>query len=302
MVIIQASRKWLESLYPSSDKRQRTADHVSKRPRGMTDAEVEKKIREVVVARFYSLAKVNWIYPSYLVSSQYRTFRTKSFLLHCQASVTLIMLPRKSLTRQFPVFTSYGNLNLQDIHLVLMWYAIWCLVEHSYFYLWFKQSKVNHIRSCCCPSRNRKYSSKNNIFISYFCNTYITPIDGWKSAHFSRKRGRLLLKLPHLKVEHITQFQRYYYVFRSQAFTDEDIHHTWTISASALHEILNEHAFRMTSDQFSHIWNQLPKNSEGRVDYRDFLKMFSTRTDVTRSASATPPHSRVRREKQLTAM
>lgn len=135
MFHFQASRKWLESLYPSSDKRQRTADHVSKRPRGMTDAEVEKKIREVVVARFYSLAKVNWIYPSYLVSSQYRTFRAKSFLLHGQASVTRIMLPSKSLTRQFPVFTCYGNLDLQDINLVPMWYAIWCLVEQTQLFL-----------------------------------------------------------------------------------------------------------------------------------------------------------------------
>lgn len=132
----EASRKWLENLYPTPDKRQRTADYVTKRARGMTDAEVEKKVREIVVARFYSLAK---------------------------------------------------------------------------------------------------------------------------------------------------------------AFTDEDPHHTGTISGMALHEILNEHAFRMTSDQFSHIWNRLPKTSEGRVDYRDFLKIFSTRTDVARPASTTPPQSRDRR-------
>lgn len=55
----QASRKWLENLYPSSDKRQRTADNVTKRAHGMTEAEVEKRVGEVVVARFYSLAKVN---------------------------------------------------------------------------------------------------------------------------------------------------------------------------------------------------------------------------------------------------
>lgn len=132
----EASRKWLESLYPSPDKRQRTAEHVSKRHRGMTDAEVEKRVREVVVARFYSLAK---------------------------------------------------------------------------------------------------------------------------------------------------------------AFTDEDTHHTGTISGPALHEILNEHAFRMSSDQFSYIWSKLPKNAEGKVDYRDFLKIFSTRTDVIRVASTTPPQSRDRR-------
>ena len=57
--VSQASRKWLENLYPTPDKRQRTADYVTKRARGMTDAEVEKKVREIVVARFYSLAKVN---------------------------------------------------------------------------------------------------------------------------------------------------------------------------------------------------------------------------------------------------
>ena len=84
-------------------------------------------------------------------------------------------------------------------------------------------------------------------------------------------------------------------LFYSQAFTDEDTHHTGTISGPALHEILNEHAFRMSSDQFSYIWSKLPKNAEGKVDYRDFLKIFSTRTDVVRVASTTPPQSRDRR-------
>ena len=84
-------------------------------------------------------------------------------------------------------------------------------------------------------------------------------------------------------------------MFYSQAFTDEDTHHTGTISGPALHEILNEHAFRMSSDQFSYIWSKLPKNAEGKVDYRDFLKIFSTRTDVVRVASTTPPQSRDRR-------
>ena len=45
----------------------------------------------------------------------------------------------------------------------------------------------------------------------------------------------------------------------------------------------------MTSDQFNHIWNQLDKNADGKVDYRDFLKRFSTRTDVIRAVSTTPP-------------
>ncbi|PFX18293.1 EF-hand calcium-binding domain-containing protein 6 [Stylophora pistillata] len=132
----EVSRKWLENLYPSPEKRQRTADNFTKRSRAMTEAEVEKRVREVVVARFYSLAK---------------------------------------------------------------------------------------------------------------------------------------------------------------AFTDEDVHRSGKISASALHEILNQHAFRMTSDQFNHIWLKLPKNSDGTVDYKEFLKIFSTRPDITRTASATPPHSRDRR-------
>ena len=51
----------------------------------------------------------------------------------------------------------------------------------------------------------------------------------------------------------------------------------------------------MSSDQFSYIWSKLPKNAEGKVDYRDFLKIFSMRTDVIRVASTTPPQSRDRR-------
>jgi len=51
----------------------------------------------------------------------------------------------------------------------------------------------------------------------------------------------------------------------------------------------------MTSDQFNYIWNKIPKNPDGSVDYKDFLKIFSTRPDVSRAASATPPQSRDRR-------
>lgn len=58
LFISKATRKWLENLYPSSEKRQRTTDNFTKRSRVMTDADVEKRVREVVVARFYSLAKV----------------------------------------------------------------------------------------------------------------------------------------------------------------------------------------------------------------------------------------------------
>lgn len=179
MVIIQASRKWLESLYPSSDKRQRTADHVSKRPRGMTDAEVEKKIREVVVARFYSLAKVNWIYPSYLVSSQYRTFRTKSFLLHGQASVTRIMLPSKSLTRQFPVFTCYGNLDLQDIYLVLMWYAIRCLVEQTQLFLPLIQAIKGKPHSFLLLSKSKPGVQQQEQHLYFAPLQYLHNTDWW---------------------------------------------------------------------------------------------------------------------------
>ena len=56
----------------------------------------------------------------------------------------------------------------------------------------------------------------------------------------------------------------------------------------------------MTSDQFNHIWMKLPKNSDGAVDYREFLKIFSTRPEITRAASATPPHSRDRRVRKYT--
>ena len=90
--------------------------------------------------------------------------------------------------------------------------------------------------------------------------------------------------------DHVTIF-----FWIDKALTDEDVHHSGTVSASALHEILNQHAFRMTSDQFNHIWMKLPKNSDGAVDYREFLKIFSTRPEITRAASATPPHSRDRR-------
>ena len=95
--------------------------------------------------------------------------------------------------------------------------------------------------------------------------------------------------------DHVTIF-----FWIDKALTDEDVHHSGTVSASALHEILNKNAFRMTSDQFNHIWMKLPKNSDGAVDYREFLKIFSTRPEITRAASATPPHSRDRRVRKYT--
>ena len=51
----------------------------------------------------------------------------------------------------------------------------------------------------------------------------------------------------------------------------------------------------MTSDQFHYIWNKLPKNPDGTVDYKDFLQIFSARPDVSRATSATPPQSRDRK-------
>ena len=49
--------------------------------------------------------------------------------------------------------------------------------------------------------------------------------------------------------------------------------------------------FRMNEEQFGHIWSQLAKSPDGRVDYREFLKTFSARTNISRAASATPPPS-----------
>ena len=77
-----------------------------------------------------------------------------------------------------------------------------------------------------------------------------------------------------------------------QAFTDQDPNNKGTISAQTLHDILNEHVFRMTSGQFIHLCNKVPKTLDGTVDYREFLKLFSTRAEVSRTTSDTPLHSR----------
>ena len=54
LALMQASRKWLGNLIPSPGKRQQSPVHKH----GMTEEDVEMKVREVVMARFYSLAKV----------------------------------------------------------------------------------------------------------------------------------------------------------------------------------------------------------------------------------------------------
>lgn len=51
----------------------------------------------------------------------------------------------------------------------------------------------------------------------------------------------------------------------------------------------------MNDDQFDHIWYSLPKDPDDLVEYREFLRMFTGRTDVTRASSATPPRTRERK-------
>ena len=77
-----------------------------------------------------------------------------------------------------------------------------------------------------------------------------------------------------------------------QAFTDLDVHHRGRVNRETLRKILNEHAFRMNDEQFDHVCSKFNSDPDGDIDYKEFLKGYSSRPGVRRASSATPTKSR----------
>ena len=94
--------------------------------------------------------------------------------------------------------------------------------------------------------------------------------------------------------EETLQLMVVYFLVHEQAFTDNDIHHRGRVSRDTLRKILNEHAFRMNDEQFDHVWGKFGSDADRAIDYKEFLKEYSSRPDVRRASSATPTRSRER--------
>ena len=77
-----------------------------------------------------------------------------------------------------------------------------------------------------------------------------------------------------------------------QAFVDADVEHTGCVSRSVFHKIINEHGFRISDHHLNQIWNTLPQNVYGTMQYNKFLTMYSDNRDATRQhhyGPDTPP-------------
>ncbi|KAK3701543.1 hypothetical protein QZH41_020531 [Actinostola sp. cb2023] len=81
----------------------------------------------------------------------------------------------------------------------------------------------------------------------------------------------------------------------AKALTEQDTGRTGLISKRSLKRVLDRHVFRMNEEQFDHIWQSLPNAPDDSVDYREFLKKYSSRTNITRASSATPPRTQERK-------
>ncbi|MBN3295292.1 EFCB6 protein, partial [Amia calva] len=61
----------------------------------------------------------------------------------------------------------------------------------------------------------------------------------------------------------------------SQEIIDMDYAHINVISKEDFRQICNRHFMRLKDDQFENLWNQMPVNDFGNLDYQQFLKRFS---------------------------
>ncbi|XP_071389136.1 EF-hand calcium-binding domain-containing protein 6 [Centroberyx affinis] len=69
---------------------------------------------------------------------------------------------------------------------------------------------------------------------------------------------------------------------------DLDQTHSDTISKDEFRQLCDRRFMRLTSDQFECVWNQMPVNEEGKLQYREFLKRFGAeKTTHTEPGSPT---------------
>lgn len=194
----------------------------------------------------------------------------------------------ETIQRAFAAFDRYGNglISKEDLHQIIN--AFCFIMSDKQFQALLKKIKISEGGFVSYEDFfNSFQKSDTEESLRWLENLYPSPNKPPKTAEQVSKHSRGLTNADVEKKVREVVVAKFYSL--AKAFTDGDPRHTGTVGASALHEILNEHAFRMTSDQFNHIWNQLDKNVDGKVDYRDFLKRFSTRTDVIRAVSTTPP-------------
>lgn len=194
----------------------------------------------------------------------------------------------ETIRRAFAAFDRYGNglISKEDLHQIIN--AFCFIMSDKQFQALLKKIKISEGGFVSYEDFfNSFQKSDTEESLRWLENLYPSPNKPPKTAEQVSKHSRGLTNADVEKKVREVVVAKFYSL--AKAFTDGDPRHTGTVGPSALHEILNEHAFRMTSDQFNHIWNQLDKNADGKVDYRDFLKRFSTRTDVIRAVSTTPP-------------
>ncbi|KAL3881564.1 hypothetical protein ACJMK2_027990 [Sinanodonta woodiana] len=62
----------------------------------------------------------------------------------------------------------------------------------------------------------------------------------------------------------------------TNAFSEADYANLGVVSKEDFRNILNKHVFRLSDEQFEKVWSTLSVNEYGNLDYRTFLKRFST--------------------------
>ncbi|XP_078138383.1 EF-hand calcium-binding domain-containing protein 6 [Centroberyx gerrardi] len=72
---------------------------------------------------------------------------------------------------------------------------------------------------------------------------------------------------------------------------DLDQTHSDTISKDEFRQLCDRRFMRLTSDQFECVWNQMPVNEEGKLQYREFLKRFGAEEKTTHTEPGSPTNN-----------
>ena len=71
-----------------------------------------------------------------------------------------------------------------------------------------------------------------------------------------------------------------------QDLVEADTKGNGSVTRSALHQIINTNGLQISGHQMNQVWNTLPLNEDGTIQYKDFLSLYAnTRNTPRRNGS-----------------
>ncbi|XP_074648584.1 EF-hand calcium-binding domain-containing protein 6-like [Tubulanus polymorphus] len=113
-------------------------------------------------------------------------------------------------------------------------------------------------------------------FLDSFCKAADTEADNWMDSLQKTVRARTPHPLPIDEVMQLIKESvqaRVYHI--AKAFNDSDYANIGVVCKEDFKGIMDEHIMRLTDEQFDRVWNNLPVNEFGNLEYKDFLILLT---------------------------